>query len=169
MKITLQPPRRPLWRLVTNDGYLLSISASVASRGCLLIMPVKYMAWVLPILLILDLKTQLVKDFTCCIKKKDEHSIYVTSASKTTSMGSSQTSNTEPIPRYVLTYQASTFDVLLDWFVFRIPRSATFTERSAINSILSAGPMIKTKTWSGPLDDTLRKLMGDKNIDDHFQ
>ena len=102
MKITLQPPRRPLWRLVTNDGYLLSISASVASRGCLLIMPVKYMAWVLPILLILDLKTQLVKDFTCCIKKKDEHSIYVTSASKTTSMGSSQTSNTEAIPRYVL-------------------------------------------------------------------
>ena len=47
-----------------------------------------------------------------------------------------------------------------------IPRSATFTTRSAISSILSSAPektrVSRTKTWSGPLDNTLLNLVGEK-------
>ena len=102
LRITLQP-RRPMWRLVSDDGYLLSISASLASRGCMLVLPSKYLALVLPIILFLDLRTKLVQDFCCFVKNKNEDlsSIYVTRTSKTTSISSSLTSNAEPFQRYI--------------------------------------------------------------------
>lgn len=48
-------------------------------------------------------------------------------------------------------------------------KSATFTNRCAISSLLKARApsnkgqkMTKTKTWCGPLDDTLLAIVGDK-------
>ena len=57
---------------------------------------------------------------------------------------------------------------------YKIQRSATFTTRSAISNLLNSAPtnqdtnrskslkVPRTKTWCGPLDNTLLSLVGDK-------
>ena len=77
---------RPRWRLVENDGYILSITASLACRGSLLVLPCVYLPWVLPLIIFFDLRTAFLKEFRDIVKTKDAASIYVTrEASKTTS------------------------------------------------------------------------------------
>ena len=96
-------PREPIWSLITNDGYLPSVSASLACRGCMLVVPLTSLAWIMPIVLFLDLRAKLMQDFGQFYKAHQASSlssIYVTTASKTTSIGSHSTmSMAKPNPR----------------------------------------------------------------------
>ena len=96
-------PQTPRWSLITNDGYLLTVSASLACRGCILVVPLTSLAWIMPIVLFLDLRAQLMQDvgqFYKAHQTSSLSSIYVTTASKTTSLCSnSSMSMTKPSPR----------------------------------------------------------------------
>ena len=97
--------QRPQWRLVSNDGYILSITASLACRGCILVLPRTYLPWILPLVIILDMRTIFIREFRNNTKTKDTSSIYVTrvETSRTTSsiFTNYTVSDIESLQRYV--------------------------------------------------------------------
>ena len=135
------------WRLVCLDGYLVSVVTSVLCRCCLLLYHQRSFldekltfGLVLPGLILIDLSPKI----RACHRAKNRRpeSIYVTTASKMTTLSE-------------------------DVICHNLPRSATYSGRCALTSILAAAPknttnLSRTKTWCGPLDGTMSQLVGEK-------
>ena len=86
-RIVKESWQRPLWRLVANDGYILSVTASLACRGSIMVLPSIYLPWVLSFVIILDMRTNFVRELSNNTKTKDTSSTCVTrvATSRTTS------------------------------------------------------------------------------------
>lgn len=182
--------QRNSWLLVANDGYLPSTASSVLCRCCILLYPwLEKKFWlhpqptsaiifglIIPGILIVDLRAKMTK---CCFKISCKgltggnagaanQSVYVTTAAA--SAASRVTSHSNLL---ALTPNAPSQTCQCH----PISRSISYTGRCALSSILSAAPegiggpgkrptsgLSKTKTWCGPLDETMINLVGNKYV-----